>query len=79
VCGQDELSQAVKPDSSTLDKFITIKLDEQYLLDKKLTDKKRRRALLAIRSMYVGCELGLKEATFNIFDHLNLSGSTWLI
>jgi len=71
VCGQDELSQAVKPDSNALDKFITIKLDEQYWLGKKLTDKERLRALLAIRSMYIGYALGFKEATFNkIFQEL---------
>jgi hypothetical protein len=71
VCGQDELSQAVKPDSNALDKFITIKLDEQYWLGKKLTDKERLRALLAIRSMYIGYTLGFKEATFNHYEDLS--------
>lgn len=71
MCGQDELSQAVKPDSNALDKFITIKLDEQYWLGKKLTDKERLRALLAIRSMYIGYALGFKEATFNHYEDLS--------
>ena len=70
VCGQDELSKATTPDSLALDKFISTKLDNQYMLGRALTDMERLRAVLAIKSMYIGYTIGLKEATFNHYEDL---------
>ena len=70
VCGQDDLSKAITPDSLALDKFITTKLDNQNMLGRMLTDMERLRALLAIKSMYIGYTIGFKEATFNHYEDL---------
>jgi hypothetical protein len=71
VCGQDELSKATSPDSLALDKFIKTKLDDQNMSGKMLTDMERLRAMLAIKSMYLGYTIGFKEATFNHFEDLS--------
>jgi hypothetical protein len=70
VCGQDELSKAVTPSSSALDKFIANKLDDQSMLGRKLTYMERLRAGLAIKSMYTGYSLGFEEATINHYEDL---------
>ena len=70
VCGQDELSKATAPNSLALDKFIETKLDNEYLHGRVLTDMERLRAVLAIRSMYIGYTIGLKEATLNHYEDL---------
>jgi hypothetical protein len=36
-----------------------------------LTDMERLRAMLAIKSMYLGYTIGFKEATFNHFEDLS--------
>jgi hypothetical protein len=71
VCGQDELSKAVKPNSNALDKFTTIRMDDRNMLGRKLTDMERSRAALAIKSLYIGYTLGFKEATFNHYEDLS--------
>ena len=71
VCGQDELSKAVKPNSNALDKLITIRMDDRNMLGRKLTDMERSRAALAIKSLYIGYTLGFKEATFNHYEDLS--------
>ena len=70
ACGQDELSRTITPDSLALDKFITTKLDDQNMLGRMLTDMESLRALLAIKSMYIGYTIGFKEATFNHYEDL---------
>ena len=70
VCGQDELSNATAPETLALDKFISTKLDNQYMLGRELTDMERLRAVLAIKSMYIGYTIGLKEATLNHYEDL---------
>ena len=70
VCGQDELSKATTPDSLALDMYISTKLDNQHILGRALTDMERLRAVLAIKSMYIGYTIGLKEATFNHYEDL---------
>ena len=70
VCGQEELSRAITPDSFALDKFITTKLDDQNILGRMLTDMESLRALLAIKSMYIGYTIGFKEATLNHYEDL---------
>ena len=71
VCGQDELSKAITPDSLVIDKFITTKLDDENMLGRMLTDMERLRAVLAIKSMYIGYTIGLKESTFNHYEDLS--------
>ena len=70
VCGQDELSKATTPDDLALEKFIKTKLDNQYMLGRALSDMERLRAVLAIRSMYIGYTIGFKEATLNHYEDL---------
>ena len=53
-----------------MDKFISTKLDNQHILGRALTDMERLRAVLAIKSMYIGYTIGLKEATFNHYEDL---------
>ncbi|MEJ2286124.1 MAG: hypothetical protein P8X85_21310, partial [Desulfobacterales bacterium] len=70
LCGQDELSKATTPDDLALEKFIKTKLDNQYMLGRALSDMEILRAALAIRSMYIGYTIGLKEATHNHYEDL---------
>ena len=71
VCGQNELSKAITPDSLVLEKYITTKLDDENMLGRMLTDMERLRAVLAIKSMYIGYTIGLKESTFNHYEDLS--------
>ena len=71
VCGQDGLSKSITPDSKALDKFITTGLDDQNMLGRELTDMERLRAVLAVKSLYIGYTLGFKEATFNHYEDLS--------
>ena len=70
VCGQDELSKATTPDSLALDMYISTKLDNQHILGRALTDMERLRAVLAIKSMYIGYTVGFKEAALNHYEDL---------